>query len=201
MRVSNTANMAIIRENKAIFVVNEPQYPTALWLVAGATHTPETYPIRTTLPNSVDYSSPKQGQIIIVEDNPDHWALMEAAGGQTMPGVELIWVTSTDRALAHLNACLAGAQPLPRLMLLDLYLPDPQPTWQLLRLIKQSGSPFVWMPVVVISYSVQPSDINDFYAFGGTSYIVKPQTYEQWVAYFESVRQYWWETVTLPRVR
>ena len=142
----------------------------------------------------------KQGQLLVVEDNPDNWELIQAASQQTMPNVEVVWANSANQALAHLSNCVAAGQPLPKLMLLDLYLPDAEPSWQLLQTIKQAGSPYVWMPVVLISHSDHSADINDFYAFGGTSYIVKPTTYEQWVSYFETVRVYWWETVTLPKI-
>lgn len=143
----------------------------------------------------------KRGHLLIVEDNPDDSTLIQAASEQTMPDVEVVWATSADQALAHLNGCIGAGQPLPKLMLLDLYLPDAGQSWQLLQTLKQPYSPYVWMPVVLISHSDHRTDINDFYQFGGTSYIVKPTTYEQWVSYFETVRIYWWETVTLPSGR
>lgn len=37
-----------------------------------------------------------------------------------------------------------------------------------------------------------------FYDMGTNSYIVKPVNYDQWRTYFQSLRQYWWHTVTLP---
>lgn len=115
-----------------------------------------------------------------------------------MPDVAVVWANTASQALSHLDECIAAGQPLPKLMLLDLYLPDAEQAWQLLQTLRQPGSPYGWMPVVLISHSDQREDINNFYAFGGTSYIVKPDTYEQWVSYFETVRLYWWETVTLP---
>lgn len=139
--------------------------------------------------------------MLVVEDNADHWSLIQAASQQVMPQVEVIWSTNSERALSFLNNCLAAQQPLPKLLLLDLYLPDAEQSWQLLRTLKQRNSPFLQMPVVVISHSDRRDDINDFYALGGTSYIVKPASFEQWLAYFETVRQYWWETVTLPSSR
>ena len=144
-------------------------------------------------------SRPKQSHLLVVEDNPDNWELIQAASRQAMPNVDVVWATTADRALVHLNECVAQHEPLPKLMLLDLYLPDAEQSWQLLQTLKQPQSPYVWMPVVLISHSDHRRDINDFYQFGGTSYIVKPATYEQWVSYFETVRLYWWETVTLPK--
>lgn len=149
--------------------------------------------------NAFSRPRPKQGHLLVVEDNPDNWELIQAASQQTMPAVEIVWANTAERALTHLNDCIVRHEPLPKLMLLDLYLPDAEQSWQLLHTLKQPQSPYVWMPVVLISHSDQRRDINDFYQFGGTSYIIKPTTYEQWVSYFETVRLYWWETVTLPK--
>ncbi len=151
--------------------------------------------------NSLRNARARQGHILVVEDKLDNWDLIQAASRQAMPDVEVVWASSADAALAHLTACTDDQQPLPRLMLLDLYLPEAEPSWHLLRTLRKPRSPYIWMPIVLISHSDRPSDINEFYSLGGTSYIVKPATYEQWVSYFDTVRQYWWETVTLPAER
>lgn len=139
--------------------------------------------------------------MIVVEDNPDQWALIKAATQQTMPDIEVVWCSSPGDALDYLNNGLATKKPLPKLMLLDLYVPEADPSWQLLQLLRQPDSPFIWMPVVLISNSVEEQNVNNFYDFGGTSYIIKPTTYEQWVEYLQTVRRYWWDTVTLPGSR
>lgn len=139
-----------------------------------------------------------QARLLVVEDNPDHYALIRAASQQVMPEVEVIWATDAEKAFVCLEDCLRQQGVLPKLLLLDLYLPDAEQSWSLLRAIKQRESPFQRIPVVVFSYSDRRDDIKDFYLFGGTSYIIKPAGYEQWLDYFQTMRQYWWETVTLP---
>lgn len=140
----------------------------------------------------------RKDQIVVVEDDPDQWVLVSTASSQAIPDIELIWVKTTDEAMAYLTNCLEGKQPLPKLMLLDLYVPNAELAWQLLQTIRQPGSPFLWMPVVLITNSDHRANINDFYSFGGTSYIVKPNSYERWIEHLKSLRSYWWDTVTLP---
>ncbi|CCH55455.1 response regulator receiver protein [Fibrisoma limi BUZ 3] len=139
-----------------------------------------------------------KASILVVEDNPDHWMLIQEALGECLPEVQTVWVSTAKEAETYLADCLADQANLPKLMLLDLYLPDAGPSWTLIQKIKRPNSPYIRMPIVVFSYSNSQEDINELYRFGGTSYIVKPSTFDQWLAYFQSMRQYWWETVTLP---
>ncbi|QJW89062.1 response regulator [Spirosoma taeanense] len=149
--------------------------------------------------NSSNRTNSSRGRMLVVEDNPDHWELIQAASREAMPTVDVIWATDAKQALAYLQSCLATQ--LPKLMLLDLYLPDAEQSWQLLKTLKQRESAYQRMPVVVFSYSDRREDITDFYSFGGTSYIIKPTNYEQWVTYLQTVWLYWWDTVTLPTTR
>ncbi len=143
----------------------------------------------------------RQASILVVEDNQDHWILIEAALQQALPEVKIIWASNAAQALTCLNDRQAAGQSLPKLVLLDLYLPESEQAWQLLRIIKEPGSAFIRMPVVVFSYSSDRKDISELYSFGGTSFITKPTDYTQWLLYFQTMRNYWWETVTLPSER
>ena len=140
----------------------------------------------------------RKAGLLVVEDNSDHWALIQAACQEAMPTINVVWASSTDQALGYLEDCRKTDAGLPQLILMDLYMPDVEPTWQLLQTLKQSDSPYLRIPVVVFSMSDKAEDVRDFYQFGGTSYIVKPADYEQWMQYLQTLRQYWWETVTLP---
>lgn len=53
-------------------------------------------------------------------------------------------------------------------------------------------------PVVVLSVSHEEDDIAQAYQLGATSFISKPIGDAEWLGYFEIIRRYWWETVTLP---
>ncbi|HEV7350803.1 response regulator [Telluribacter sp.] len=140
----------------------------------------------------------RQSQILIVEDNPDHWAIIQSAIKERLPGIQAILATTPDEAKKYLTDCLRNESRLPNLVLLDLYLPKREDGWGLLAELKGQGSPFLTLPVVVLSYSNEMSDISEVYKYGGTAYLVKPMDYKKWLDYFETLRQYWWNTVTLP---
>ncbi|GAB3504331.1 response regulator [Spirosoma knui] len=137
------------------------------------------------------------GPILVVDDNDDHWFLIRWALLRTLPGVAVYRTKTADETLAYLETCLAEARKLPELILQDLYLPQRETGWQLLEAIKQHHT-FRRLPVVVLSHSDDPKDIEQSYYLRSTSYMVKPVNYADWIRYFEDFRRYWWEAVTLP---
>jgi len=139
-------------------------------------------------------------KILLIEDNPDHQLLIRALLCSLMPGVELLTAATLEEALTQLEGCIDRHSPLPRLILLDIYLPKPEAGWILLRHLKEPTSPFRLIPVTLLSQSDKSADIQTAYQLGANSYIVKPVDYPQWQAYFESLRDYWLHTVTLPTV-
>ena len=74
----------------------------------------------------------RQGTILVVEDNDDHWFLIRWALLQTLPGVEAVRAVDADEALDYLNDCLEADASLPSLILLDLYLPGRAEGWRVL---------------------------------------------------------------------
>jgi CheY-like chemotaxis protein len=140
----------------------------------------------------------RQARILVVEDNYDHWIIIRTVLKECLAEVEPIWAANADEALDYLNAAADQQQVLPKLILLDLYLPDRATGWHILEQLKKPASPFLKLPVVILSHSNDPSDISLSYRYGGTSYLIKPLNYADWVAHFQMLRHYWWEVVTLP---
>ncbi len=137
-------------------------------------------------------------RILVVEDNRDQQVLIRYALQQSIADVQPICVESAEEAIAYLDACVAKQLDLPKLVLLDLYLPDAEQGWELLRQLKAYPAR-QGLPVVVLSVSNAEEDVQRSYDLGANSYITKPLEYEQWLSYFQTMRQYWWETVTLPK--
>jgi CheY-like chemotaxis protein len=136
--------------------------------------------------------------ILVVDDNPDHWTLMNLALKQTMPDVTAIWSEGADQALAYLDTCVQQKAELPKLILLDLYLPRRENGLYLLQNLKQPNAPYNRIPVISFSGSTAPKDVADTYALGVTAYTVKSPDYRQWLTYFHTLKAYWWETVVSP---
>lgn len=143
----------------------------------------------------------QHSSLLVVEDNDDHWQLINMALAQTLPEVKSVRASSADEALTYLQNCLMDGNELPKLILLDLYVPDRADAWHLLQEIKHADSSFKQVPVVILSYSNDLDDITDSYFYGSTSYVTKPFNVQGWQEYFQTLRTYWWETVTLPSDR
>lgn len=141
----------------------------------------------------------KQQQIplLIIEDNADQWLIIRAALTQCFPEVSPVWMNNTAQAIGYLQTHAQDDAKLPRLILSDLYLPRREDGWALLEFIQTH--PFCRKPpVVMLSSSKDEADIEKAYSYSVASYIVKPETYHQWLNCFYTFRRYWWEIVTLP---
>jgi CheY-like chemotaxis protein len=148
-------------------------------------------------PTIVNQNQTPKASILVIEDNPDQWFIIRWALLRCFPEIEPIWMADSTEAIQYLETCLQNEKKLPKLILLDLYLPNRAAGWNLLQIIKTHHL-YREMPVVILSSSSDPEDIKESYMFRSNSYIVKPNSYEKWLECFSLLRHYWWEAVTLP---
>lgn len=132
-------------------------------------------------------------EILLVEDNPDDVELTRIAFEQANVANLLRVVADGAEALDYLfargiHADRAGA-PLPSLVLLDLNLPklDGREVLQAIRGSEATCN----LPVVMLTTSAEPFDIDASYALGANSYIRKPVDFEQFVWAVKQVGLYW----------
>ena len=142
----------------------------------------------------------KNTSLLVIEDNPDQGKLMQVLIGQCLPEVNTALVSSAEEALLFLDECRTEEWNFPKLILLDLYLPERQQGWQLLEQIRAMPGAMGKIPVVLQSQSSCQADVVGAYLRGCSSYLVKPQLSADWQRYFQSLRTYWWETVALPSI-
>ncbi|WP_041258063.1 response regulator [Fibrella aestuarina] len=140
-------------------------------------------------------------KLLVVEDNPDHGFIIQSELRRSMPEVKTILATNADETRSYLSQCQGNDWDIPKMVLLDLYLPDRQDGWDLLDYIRGLPADISKIPVVLFSYSGHREDIVEAYQRGCSSYLVKPSRTSEWQAYFDQLRSYWWETVTLPSNR
>jgi len=141
----------------------------------------------------MDTDFPKSRFILLVEDNPDDEVLtLRALKKNNIPN-EVIVARDGAEAVEFLfgEGAYAGrdARHLPEVVLLDLKLPKLSGL-DVLRRIRESASTR-FLPVVVLTTSVEDRDVSDSYALGANSYIRKPVSFDQFT---EAVRQlgcYW----------
>lgn len=141
----------------------------------------------------------KNAKLLIIEDNPDHSTIIIKAVAETLPEVKAVLVENEVKAMTYFKQCRLEEWELPKLILLDLYLPDAETGWRLLDFIKSDSSALNKIPVVLLTNSINKNDITEAYERGCSSYLIKPIQYTDWQSYFQTLRSYWWETATLPK--
>lgn len=138
-----------------------------------------------------------KASILVIEDNQDQQALIRYALKQSLSEVTPVFVEGATQALDYLSDCLARQVRLPKLILLDLYLPESEQGWHFLRQVRTFPAAQS-LPVVVLTISREKEDVEKAYRLGANSFICKPLEFKHWVTYFQAMRQFWWETATLP---
>ncbi|GAB6195852.1 response regulator [Lysobacter xanthus] len=132
-------------------------------------------------------------EILLVEDNPDDVELTRLAFDEAKIANQLVVVGDGAEALDYLFArgrfADRDAADLPSLVLLDLNLPkvDGREVLQAIRANDATRG----LPVVVLTTSTEPFDVEATYALGVNSYIQKPVDFEQFVWAVKQVGLYW----------
>jgi CheY-like chemotaxis protein len=125
--------------------------------------------------------------ILLVEDNPDDAELTRIAFAEAGVDYRLQVVGDGVQALAYLR----GSAPadLPSLVLLDLNLPklDGREVLEAIRAEPATRS----LPVVVLTTSAEPFDVDTVYELGANSYIQKPVEFERFVDVVRQIGLYW----------
>ena len=128
-----------------------------------------------------------------MEDNPDDAELTRLAFAEAGAPHRLRVVGDGAEALEYLLARgrHADREPagLPALVLLDLNLPrlDGHEVLQAIR----AGEATRRLPVVVLTTSAEPSDVERAYALGANSYIQKQVAFDRFVDVVRQVGRYW----------
>jgi two-component system response regulator len=122
--------------------------------------------------------------ILLVEDNPDDAALTERALRETPARVEV--ASDAREALAYL---FDGAKEAPRLVLLDLGLPEADGLDVLRRIRAHDRTRLI--PVVILTSSMEPSDVARCYLEGANSFVRKPIEFDQFVDVVRKTVAYW----------
>jgi CheY-like chemotaxis protein len=79
--------------------------------------------------------------------------------------------------------------PLPKLIVMDIKMPR-MSGFEVLEWIKHNGT-LRRIPVVIVSSSDRPQDIDRAYELGANAYMVKPVSYHAVERLFESITHYW----------
>lgn len=129
---------------------------------------------------------------MIIEDSPhDYFATQRGLRGVGLAD-GLLHCETGEQALEHLRR-QDSPTALPELILLDLNLPGISGE-ELLQIIKADAR-LKAIPVVVLSTSEQPCDIQRCYAVGANAYLCKSLDAQAW----QHFKNFWFNTVVLPQ--
>lgn len=140
----------------------------------------------------------QQATLLVVEDQDDLWTLVHFSLAKYFPDVTLLRCADRKETIAYLTDGLANRTRLPKLIPQDLYLPQNEAGFGLLKDIRMLLGGHQQIPILVMSSSVSQADIRQAYTQGASYYIVKPQTINSWLSLAQSLRHFWWEQGVLP---
>lgn len=131
--------------------------------------------------------------ILLAEDDQNDVMLIKRAFSKSHVINPIACVENGEEAVAYLSGQGDYADrerhPLPFMMLLDLKLPRLSGHEVLKWLREQPG--LKRLPVVVLTSSREPSDINRAYETGANSYLVKPVVFEEFSTLLKQLQVYW----------
>jgi two-component system response regulator len=132
-----------------------------------------------------------QRPILLVEDNPDDVDLTLRAFRRAAVDRPVDVARDGVEALDYLFGTEAGGaeRPLPAVVLLDLNLPRVD-GHEVLRRIRAEPRTRL-LPVVILTSSVEETDMVKSYASGANSYVQKPVSYTEFVEAARQLGLYW----------
>ena len=139
------------------------------------------------------YTEEKKFTVLLVEDDLNDIFLVKRAFKKAQIQNPLQVVTDGQEAVHYLRGEGRYADretyPLPKLVVMDIKMPR-RTGFEVLEWAKQDG-PLRRIPIVIVSSSDNPADINRAYELGANAYMVKPVDYRAVEKLFESITHYW----------
>jgi chemotaxis family two-component system response regulator Rcp1 len=131
-------------------------------------------------------------RILLVEDNEADALLLQEAFRVASIDAPVDHVTDGEQAMSHLRSAASR----PGLMLLDLNLPRMDGR-EVLSQVK--GDPALReIPVIVLTTSAAPSDVELAYDRGANAFVRKPLGMDRLVEAAEGIRDFWFRAAVLP---
>ena len=140
------------------------------------------------------------GTILVVEDDPNDYSLVELACRRADIYMPLVRVDDGVQAREYLSSEGAfadrGRFPIPKIILADLKMPR-MSGLELLAWLRSQPT-LKCIPFVVLSASAQENDIAAAYELGANSYLVKPMKLDDLTSLLRQFKIYWLELNRYP---
>ncbi len=137
-------------------------------------------------------------EILLVEDDLTDASFFRRAVTRLEDPPRLSWCKNAHEALENL-AGRTDEGNYPRLAVIDIKMPGMNGLELLAKLRSQKTTKD--LPVIMMSGSDEPRDIQDAYKIGTNSYVVKPNKFQELRELVESINHFWVKTNRLRPVR
>lgn len=131
--------------------------------------------------------------ILLAEDDRNDVMLIQRAFSKSRILNPLVCVENGEQVLAYLKGegeyADRSRYPLPLMLLLDLKLPRLS-GHEVLQWLRDQPT-LKRLPVIVLTSSREPADINRAYEMGANSYLVKPVVFEEFTTLLRQLQLYW----------
>lgn len=133
--------------------------------------------------------------VLLVEDNPDDVIMIREAFEQSLTPIQLYVVSNGEQAIKFVRRTDTDALR-PSLILLDLNLPIRNGLDVLAEL--KSDTEFLSIPIVVLTTSQAPNDIQQCYSLHANAYIIKPPDFDGYADMIKQVATCFLGLISLP---
>jgi CheY-like chemotaxis protein len=131
--------------------------------------------------------------VLLVEDDLNDIFLVKRAFKIAKMENPLQVVTDGQEAIQYLRGegkySDRTAHPLPKLIVMDIKMPR-KTGFEVLEWVKRDG-PLRRIPVIIVSSSDNPADVNRAYEHGANAYMIKPVDFREVEHLFSSITHYW----------
>jgi CheY-like chemotaxis protein len=131
--------------------------------------------------------------ILLVEDNPDDIFFVRRAFNAAKLEHPLLTVQDGQEAIDYMSSqrqyAERGKYPLPRLAIADLKMPIVS-GFELIKWMRNNPRARL-IPIIVLSSSALPDDVNHAYALGANAYMVKPPDPRAFERLFRTIAEFW----------
>jgi CheY-like chemotaxis protein len=135
--------------------------------------------------------------LLIIEDSDDDYEILQTSLESAGVPNELIRCSTGPEIRDYLDAVLkVVTSRRPALIFLDLNLPGADGR-AVLRALREHPVLKV-VPVIVLTTSSRPADIDVCYRTGASGYLVKPVDLDKFASMVRQVTDYWFDCVSLP---
>jgi CheY-like chemotaxis protein len=133
--------------------------------------------------------------VLLVEDNPDDVIMIREAFEQSLTPIQLYVVSNGEQTIKFVRRTDTDALR-PSLILLDLNLPIRNGLDVLAEL--KSDTEFLSIPIVVLTTSQAPNDIQQCYSLHANAYIIKPPDFDGYADVIKQVATCFLGLISLP---